>query len=135
MLFVLPLMASNLLQTLYNAADMMVVGLSSEANAVGAIGTTGAFINMIINIFIGFSAGANVVVARHIGAKDNDAVSKTVHTAIYMSLIFGVLGGVLGYAVSEPVLYLLGNRGNLLELSVLYTHIYFCGVPFISLTN
>lgn len=135
MLFVLPLMASNLLQTLYNAADMMVVGLSPEANAVGAIGTTGAFINMIINIFIGFSAGANVVVARHIGAKDHDAVSKTVHTAILMSLIFGVVGGVIGLAVSEPILYLLGNRGNLLELSVLYTRIYFCGVPFISLTN
>lgn len=135
MLFVLPLMASNLLQTLYNAADMMVVGLSSEANAVGAIGTTGAFINMIVNIFIGFSAGANVVVARHIGARDHEAVSKTVHTAIYMSLIFGVAGGAIGLAASEPVLYLLGNRGNLLDLSVLYTRIYFCGVPFISLTN
>ena len=135
MLFVLPLMASNLLQTLYNAADMMVVGLSSEANAVGAIGTTGAFINMIINIFIGFSAGANVVVARHIGAKDRDAVSKTVHTAIFMSLVFGVAGGVIGLSVSRPVMYMLGNRGNLLELSVLYTYIYFCGVPFISLTN
>ena len=119
MLFVLPLMASNLLQTLYNAADMMVVGLSPEANAVGAIGTTGAFINMIINVFIGFSAGANVVVARHIGARDDGAVSKTVHTAICMSLIFGVVGSVLGLATAEPVLYLLGNRGNLLELSVL----------------
>ena len=135
MLFVLPLMASNLLQTLYNAADMMVVGLSSEANAVGAIGTTGAFINMIVNIFIGFSAGANVVVARHIGARDEQAVSRTVHTAIAMSLIFGVLGSVVGLAVCRPVMMLLGNRGNLLDLSVLYTQIYFCGVPFISITN
>ena len=135
MIFVLPLMASNLLQTLYNAADMMVVGLSSEANAVGAIGTTGAFINMIVNIFIGFSAGANVVVARHIGAKDDCAVSKTVHTAICMAVIFGVIGMGVGLAVSEPILYLLGNRGNLLDLSVLYTRVYFIGVPFISVTN
>ena len=135
LLFVLPLMASNLLQTLYNAADMMVVGLSPVENAVGAIGTTGAFINMIINVFVGFSAGANVVVARHIGAKDDAAVSRTVHTAICMSLIFGFVGMGMGFAFSSPVLQLLGNQGNLLELAVTYTYIYFAGVPFISLTN
>ena len=135
LLFVLPLMASNLLQTLYNAADMMIVGLSHEANAVGAIGTTGAFINMILNVFVGFSAGANVVVARHIGAKDEEAVSRTVHTAIFMSMIFGFVGMGLGFATSRPMMMLLGNRGNLLDLSVTYTYIYFAGVPFISLTN
>lgn len=135
LLFVLPLMASNLLQTLYNAADMMVVSLSSEANAVGAIGTTGPFVNMIVNVFIGFSAGANVMVARHIGARDEDAVSKTVHTAICMSVIFGLVGSVLGLLVAKPVLSLMGNSGSLLDLSVTYTTIYFLGVPFISLTN
>ena len=135
MLFVLPLIASNLLQTLYNAADMMVVGLSSEPNAVGAIGTTGSYINMIINVFVGFSAGANVVVARHIGARDDKATSRTVHTAILMSLIFGFVGMGLGFATARPVMRMLGNEGNLLELSVTYTYIYFAGVPFISLTN
>ena len=135
LLFALPLMASNLLQTLYNAADMMVVSLSSEANAVGAVGTTGAFINLVVNVFIGFSAGANVVVARHIGAKDETAVSRTVHTAICMSLIFGAVGSVLGLAVARPVLSMMGNTGSLLELAVTYTKIYFLGVPFISLTN
>lgn len=70
LLFILPLMATNLLQTLYNAADMMVVGLSSEADAVGAIGTTGAFINLVVNVFIGFATGANVMVARHLGAPE-----------------------------------------------------------------
>lgn len=135
MLFVLPLMASNLLQTLYNAADMMVVSLSHEPNAVGAIGFTGSFINMIVNIFIGFSAGANVVVARHLGARDDDAVSRTVHTSICMSLIFGVLGGAIGLAATRPILALMGGEGKLLELAVTYTTIYFCGVPFISLTN
>lgn len=135
MLFVLPLMASNLLQTLYNAADMMVVSLSHEPNAVGAIGFTGSFINMIINIFIGFSAGANVVVARHIGAKDPDAVSKTVHTSICMSLIFGVVGSAAGLLAARPVLSLMGGAGKVLELATTYTTIYFLGVPFISLTN
>ena len=133
--FILPLMASNLLQTFYNAADMMVVSLSDQANAVGAIGTTAPFVNMIVNLFIGFSAGANVMVARHIGARDADAVSRTVHTSICMSLIFGGIGAVLGLAVARPVLAMMGNTGSLLELSVLYTKIYFLGVPFISLTN
>jgi putative MATE family efflux protein len=135
LLFVLPLMASNLWQTLYNAADMMVVSLSSEANAVGAIGTTGPFVNLVINLFIGFSAGANVMVARNIGAKDEKGVSRTVHTSICMSLIFGTLAAVIGLIVSRPVLSLMGNTGNLLDLSVSYTIIYFLGTPFISLTN
>ena len=65
--FILPIVATNLLQMLYNAADMMVVSLSHEQNAVGAIGMTGSFINLILNVFIGFSVGANVVVAREIG--------------------------------------------------------------------
>ena len=135
LVFVLPLMASNLLQTLYNAADMMVVSLSSEANAVGAIGTTGPFVSLIINLFIGFSAGANVMVARNIGAKDEEGVSRTVHTSICMSLIFGVIAAAIGLVVSRPVLALMGNTGNLLDLSVAYTTIYFLGAPFISLTN
>ena len=68
--FILPIVATNLLQMFYNAADMMVVSLSSEQNAVGAIGTTNAFIHLIVNFFIGFAVGANVVVAREIGAGD-----------------------------------------------------------------
>ncbi len=135
LLFILPLMASNLLQTLYNAADMMVVSLSGEANAVGAIGFTGPFINMITNIFIGFSAGATVVVARHLGAKDDEAVANTVHTSIAMSLIFGVVGGVIGLLSAKPILSLMGAEGNILELASTYTFIYFCGIPFISVTN
>jgi putative MATE family efflux protein len=135
LLFILPLMASNLLQTLYNAADMMVVSLSREANSVGAIGFTGPFVNMITNIFIGFSAGATVVVARHLGARDDEGVSNTVHTSIAMSLIFGVAGGAVGLACAKPILSLMGAEGNILDLAVTYTFIYFCGIPFISLTN
>lgn len=135
LLFVLPLMATNLLQVLYNTADMIVVGLSPEADAVGAIGITGPFINLVINVFIGFATGANVVVARHIGAGDHSRTSMAVHTSLIMSVIFGVIGGAIGIAVSRPVLTLMEARGKLLDLSTLYTQIYFASAPFISVTN
>lgn len=133
--FVLPLMLTNLLQVLYNAADMMVVSLSHEPNSVGAISTTGAFINLVLNVFIGFSVGANVVVARQIGAKDDDGVERAVHTSLLMSVIFGVFGGGIGIAVSRPVLELMGVAENLLDLAMTYTFIYFLGVPVLSITN
>ena len=84
LLFVLPIMATNLLQTFYNAADMMVVSLSNEENAVGAIGTTTSFLHLVVNLFIGFAVGVNVVVARWIGAKDKERVQAAVHTAVIM---------------------------------------------------
>lgn len=134
-LFILPIIATNLLQVLYNAADMMVVSLSSEQNAVGAIGTTGAFINLIVNVFIGFSVGANVVVAREIGSKDRERVQKAVHTSLLMAVTFGIVGMIIGLIIARPVLRFMGNTGSLLELAVTYTEIYFCCVPFLALTN
>lgn len=135
LLFVLPLMATNLLQTFYNAADMMIVGLSSELDAVGAVGTTGAFVNLVTNVFMGFSVGANVAVALYLGAKDRDRTSRTVHTSLAVSVIFGVVGGAIGIALSRPVLTLMGAEGKLLDLATLYTRIYFAGAPFLSLSN
>ena len=101
--FVLPIVATNLLQMFYNAADMMVVSLSPEQNAVGAIGTTGSFIHLIVNLFIGFAVGANVVVAREIGAGDRERTQNAVHTSLIMSVIFGIVGGGIGMAISRPV--------------------------------
>ncbi|MBQ9802923.1 MAG: MATE family efflux transporter [Clostridia bacterium] len=135
LLFILPLMATNLLQTFYNAADMMVVGLSSEPDAVGAIGITGAFINLVLNIFVGFATGANVVVARHLGAREDDRTSRTVHTALAISLLFGSASMILGLFISRPVLAMMGADCKLLDLATLYTQIYFAGVPFLALTN
>ncbi len=135
LLFILPIVATNLLQALYNAADMMVVSFSHEENAVGAIGTTGAFINLIVNIFIGFSVGANVVVARQIGARNRVGTQKAVHTSLVMAVIFGVLGMGIGLLAAKPVMALMGNTGSLLTLAVRYTYIYFAGVPFLALTN
>ncbi len=133
--FVLPIIATNLLQMFYNAADMMVVSLSSEPNAVGAIGTTSSFVHFIVNVFIGFSVGANVVVARCIGANDRENTQKAVHTSLIMAVMFGVLGAVLGVAVSRSVLKAMGNTGSLLDLAIKYTYLYFLGVPFLALTN
>ena len=133
--FVLPIVATNLLQMLYNAADMMVVSLSHEQNAVGAIGTTGSFINLIVNLFIGFAVGANVVVAREIGAGDSSRVQSAVHTALIIAVVSGIVGGGIGVGISRPVLTAMGNTGSLLELAVTYTYIYFLGVPFLALTN
>ena len=135
LLFAFPLMVTNLLQILYNAADMMVVSLSSEANAVGAIGMTGSFINLVVNIFTGFATGATIVIARNIGAKDDERVSKSVHTALLTSVLFGLPSAALGIIISRPILSGMGAQGNLLELASTYTFIYFCGVPFIALTN
>ena len=135
LLFVLPMMATNLLQVAYNAADMMIVSLSSEANSVGAIGMTGPFINLVLNLFMGFSIGANVVIARSIGAREGERASKVVHTSLLLALMLGVVGCVIGWFISEPVLSAMGIDGNLLDLATTYTFVYFAGAPFVALTN
>jgi len=134
-IFILPLIATNLLQVFYNAADMMIVALSSEKNAVGAIGMTSSFINLIISVFMGFATGANVIISRNIGAKDDRNVSRGVHTSISLSIIFGIVSCILGQFISRPILIMMGAKGNLLDLAVLYTRIYFAGVPFLAVTN
>ena len=133
--FILPIMVTNLLQMFYNAADMMVVSMSHEPNAKGAIGMTGAFIQLVINVFIGFSVGANVVVSREIGAKNKENTQKAVHTSLMMAVLFGVIGGAIGLLVARPVLHFMGAEGSLLNLAVTYTSIYFACVPFLALAN
>lgn len=135
LLFVLPLMLTNLLQVFYNAADMVIASMSSEPDAVGAIGTTSAFVNLVINIFMGFATGANVVIARYLGAKNDVYASRATHTALSISLIFGILSGALGVLIARPVLSIMGAQEKLLDLAVTYTTIYFIGLPFISASN
>ena len=135
LLFILPLMITNLLQMFYNAADIMIAGMSSEPDAVGAVGSGSPFQSLVVNLFIGFSLGADVVVARSVGAGDQEKTSRAVHTSICMSVIFGVIGGALGFALTKPVLAAMGNTGRLLELSAVYSYIYFICLPLMSLTN
>lgn len=133
--FILPLILTNLLQVLYNVADSVIMGLSSEPDAVGAIGTTTVMINLIVNVFIGCSVGAKVTVARCIGEKDPDAVGAAVHTAVAVGALFGTLCAVVGFSVSRAVLVAMGNSGRLLTLATTYARLCFLGAPFIALTN
>ncbi len=133
--YTIPLILTNLLQVFYNIADNLIVGLSSEPDAIGAIGTTTAFINLVVNLFIGCSIGTKVVVAEYLGAKQYDKVHTTVHTSMTVALIFGVLASIIGVLISTPVLKAMGNQGRLLELASIYAKIYFLSVPFTAITN
>ncbi len=131
----LPLMATNLLQTFYNAADMIIVGLSPVKDAVGAIGISTTLINLLLNLFIGLSVGTNIVVAKHIGEGDDKKTSAAVHTSVIMSLIFGTAIGAIGFFITKPILFLMGAEGSFLELANIYAQIFFSGSPFLALTN
>lgn len=133
--FALPLIITNMLQVFYNAADMVVAGMSNVDGAIGSIGTTNAMINLIVNIFMGFSVGTNIVVARNIGKRDPEAISGAVHSSLIVGLITGLICAVTGFFISRPVLEMLGDEGHILDLASLYTRIYFAGVPFIALSN
>ena len=134
-MFALPLIMTNMLQMLYNAADMIVAGMSNVEGAIGSIGTTSAMVNLFLNIFMGFSVGTNVVVARNLGKKDPEAVQQAVHSSLVVGVITGVICMGIGLVISRPVLKLLGDQGHILDLADLYTKIYFAGVPFIALSN
>lgn len=135
LLFTLPLMASSILQLLFNAADIIVVGRYAGSDALAAVGSTGALINLLTNMFIGFSVGANVLVARYYGADKPDEVSETVHTSVMLSIIGGVLLAVIGIIFASPLLELMGTPENVLPLAALYVRIYFAGMPVILLYN
>ncbi len=135
LLFTLPLMASSILQLLFNAADIIVVGRYAGSDALAAVGSTGALINLLTNMFIGFSVGANVLVARYYGAGKPDEVSDTVHTSVMLSIIGGVLLAVIGIIFAAPLLELMGTPENVLPLAARYVRIYFAGMPVILLYN
>ncbi len=128
-IFALPLMATGLLQLLYNSADTAIVGKFAGSQALAAVGSTGSLINLIINVFIGLSMGSGVMVARHIGAGDEKRVSKSVHTAMLLGLVSGIIVAVIGFFMSGTFLKLMKVEEGVLELSTLYLKIYFMGAP------
>lgn len=133
--FALPLMLSSMLQLLYNAADTIVVGRAVGHTALAAVGSTGPMVNMIVNLFMGLSVGASVVVAQNYGAGRRRDVSETVHTAMLISVIGGVIVGIVGFATCRPLLLLMGTPETVIEQAVLYVRIYFCGMPAIGIYN
>lgn len=133
--FAFPLMLSGILQLMFNAADIIVVGRFAGHQALAAVGSTGSLINLLINIFIGLSVGTNVLVANYTGARQEKAVSETVHTSILLSLISGVFLIFVGGLLANPMLRLMGTPSDVLDQSVLYMRIYFLGMPASMLYN
>ena len=127
--FAVPLMLTSILQLLYNAADIIVMGRFASSRALAAVGSTGALINLLITVFLGLSVGTSVAVANARGAQDHRAVSETVHTAVSVSLISSAAVTALGILAARPLLTLMGTPEDVVDLSVLYMRIYFCGVP------
>ena len=133
--FALPMVITSILQLLYNAADVIVVGRFAGADALAAVGSTGSLAGLLTNFFIGFSLGTNVVIAHANGAGDRKRMFRSVHTAISLSLIAGVLVMVLGLCLSRPMLRMMDSPENVIGLADLYLKIYFIGMPFNMLYN
>lgn len=134
-LFALPLAASSILQQLFNAVDIAVVGRFASSQAQAAVGSNGPFINLLLNIFVGLSVGTNVVIAHYVGQGKKSNIQDTVHTSIVVALISGFFILGLGVYVTRPVLTMMNTPKDVLELAALYLHIYFLGMPFIMLYN
>lgn len=129
LVFSLPLMLTGLLQMVYNTADIVVVGRFAGPASLAAVGATSSLINLILNIFLGMAMGSGVMSARYIGAEDDKRLSKSVHTAMTLSLICGIIVGLFGFFMSEKLLVLMDSPQDVLPLSKLYLQIYFLGAP------
>ena len=134
-LFSIPLAASSILQLLFNAADVVVVGRFAGSTALAAVGSNGSLINLLVNLFVGLSLGANVVAARCFGAKDEHGIQDTVHTAVTLGLTSGVLLAVVGFFAARSLLELMSCPEDVIDLSSLYLKIYFIGMPMNMLYN
>lgn len=133
--FSLPLMLSSILQLMFNAVDIIVVGRFGGSQALAAVGSTTALINIFTNLFIGISLGANVLAARYYAAGRDKEMSETVHTAITLALISGVIMAFVGLIFAKGALELMGTPEDVIQLSTLYMRIYFLGMPFFMLYN
>ena len=133
--FAIPLMLSGILQLMFNAVDIIVVGRFSGSQSLAAVGSTTALINVFTNLFIGISLGANVLAARYYALEKSKEMSETVHTAIAFALISGVGMAVIGLLMAKPALELMGTPDDVIAKSTLYMRIYFCGMPFFMLYN
>lgn len=133
--YTIPIILTGLLQLLFNAADLIIVGQFCGSLSVAAVGATGSITNLIVNLFIGLSVGAGVVVAQSIGAGDGKKTHRTIHTAIPTALVGGVVLTVIGIGFSEIFLRWMDTPENILPLSALYMKIYFAGIIFMMIYN
>ena len=134
--FTLPLVLSGVLQQLYSVADNIIVGkFSGDTLALAAVGTTGSVTSLFLNFIIGISAGSSILAAQFLGAKDDRGVERTVHTAMSVSVIMGVLFGILGFIFSKQILLFIDTPAELVDRATLYMRIIFLGAPAMSLYN
>lgn len=133
--FSLPLMASNLLQVLFNMADIAVVGQFAGSSALGSVGSTTTLVGMFTGALIGMGGGINVLAARYFGARDKKGTEETIHTALLLSVLIGGALLLAGVLFSRPILELLKTKPELLEGAVLYIRIYFIGLPALAVYN
>lgn len=128
LLFALPLMCSSILQLLFNAADIVVVGRFAGDNALAAVGSTSSLINLLTNLFVGLSIGTNVLTAQYFGAKKEQELKETVHTSMLLSVYSGIILTVIGVIAATQILQWMQAPAEVLELAVLYLRIYFLGM-------
>ncbi len=135
LMFALPLMFSSILQLLFNAADIIVVGKFAGDECVAAVGSTTSLINLIVNLFIGLSVGVNVMVANYFGARKLKDLSETIHTAIAVSFISGIFLSVIGFFFAPQILKIMNTPDDVINLASVYVKTYFMGMPFMMLYN
>ncbi len=134
-LFAIPLALGSILQQLFNAVDIAVVGRFASSEALAAVGANSSLVMLILGLFLGLSVGSNVVIARYLGEGREDRISDAVHTSMTLSLISGILLLIIGQLVARPMLTLMSTPDNIMELAVLYLRIYSIGMPFIMVYN
>ncbi len=129
LLFAVPLMLSSILQLLFNAADIVVVGRFAGDDSLAAVGSTSSLINLMTNLFIGLSVGANVMVAHYIGSGEKEEIGKTVHTSIAVSMVCGLVMTIFGAMMAPVLLHLMSSPDEVIGLATIYLRIYFLGMP------
>lgn len=127
--FALPLVLTGIMQLLYNAADVIVVGRFAGETALAAVGSTSSLINLIVNLFMGMSSGSNVAIAHRYGAGNVSGVKDVLHTSVALSLISGIVVAVFGFTMAHPLLMMMGSPEDVIDQATLYLKIYFLGIP------
>ena len=135
LLFALPLAASSILQQLFNSADAAVAGRFAGSQALAAVGGNAPVVSLIINLFVGMSVGANVIIANYIGQKNTKKVHEAVHTVYIMALVLGIVMMMMGQLIARPILILINTPSDVINLATLYLRIYFCGMPCVMIYN
>lgn len=133
--FTIPFMFSGMLQTMFNAADNAVIGAFDGSNALAAVGSTGSITNFVINLFMGLAVGTNVVISNSIGSNQKKTCEETIHTAMCLSLVLGIILGIASFLMTRVFLKFLNCPAEVMDLADIYLKIYFLGIPAISAYN